>query len=873
MDTPDITSTAENVNSPDLNSAAASDTQTAGEYPIDRQHLDPFLYRLIDAAGATPGCFVIAGFGELPNSDASWRVLPPKIRVIPNDGDAFDAMIAAVEDINRTPGLNAYASIGLFKAHSLWVKKDSLSKGSEADLIGSLAAVGDFDQKHDAATWRERFPLTPHVVEETSAGNFQPWTFLDRPYPPDELKPVLQALATACGSDKTHSCEHVFRLPGTWNWPTEKKARDYGRALAPQRAKLVESNNIGKPGRTLEQLRTAILAKSPTAFDKVERERAEFDWGKPHRDLPPGTLRTEYDAKLVRKLSQTDVNRSDAAFRQILAMAHAGYTPNEVKAALERHSDLPVMGHYEEKGEHAEAAIERDINKVFSEPLPASSLHDAAALGGAQGTQSDGLKIEAGGAVVSLSDQGKTVETFLQHRFMTVHNGQPVRTLLRRQGEWYVWTGTRYETLTDDDMKAQLYGFLNTAVVMGAVEGADGNKSFQERPYLPDQKKVNKVFDALKYTIHHKGDVPSFLPGSDIQMFGGEAREFVAVQNGILGFKSEMLWPHEPQFFSVNTLGFAYDKKATCPLFEGFLRSLFPGDQEAIDTLQEIFGYLVSGETSLEKMFLLHGPGRSGKSTIAHVLRYLMGVENCKSFTFDQLCEAHGMQDFIGKTLLTIKDAHIDTWKRRSGVERMKMMSGNDDLSVPRKYLPDWNGKLSGRILILTNNEPRLDDDSSVIASRIIPIKLNQTFLGKEDHTLLEKKLKPELAGIFNWSRTGWQRLMARGQFIIPASAQELSENLETNSSAVGQFVRDYCLLGPEHEVGDGDPLWIVWKHWCRHNDEQPGTRMGFFRKLRSAVHTIKRCRASAPNADGQRPWGYSGITVRPLLASEQLQP
>src|SRR5438067_2467515 len=116
-----ITSPAEEVNLAALSLAVSTAAaQTVREYPIDRQHLDPFLYRLIAAAGNAPGCFVIFAAGEMPNSDASWRDLGRHTRVVENGPDAFDRMVASIEELGRTPGLNLYVSIGLFKPRNEW---------------------------------------------------------------------------------------------------------------------------------------------------------------------------------------------------------------------------------------------------------------------------------------------------------------------------------------------------------------------------------------------------------------------------------------------------------------------------------------------------------------------------------------------------------------------------------------------------------------------------------------------------------------------------------------------------------------------------------------------------------------------------------
>jgi putative DNA primase/helicase len=46
-----------------------------------------------------------------------------------------------------------------------------------------------------------------------------------------------------------------------------------------------------------------------------------------------------------------------------------------------------------------------------------------------------------------------------------------------------------------------------------------------------------------------------------------------------------------------------------------FLARLWPDDAQSIDALQEIFGYVLTSDTSQQKAFLIVGPPRSGKGT------------------------------------------------------------------------------------------------------------------------------------------------------------------------------------------------------------------------------------------------------------------
>ena len=52
---------------------------------------------------------------------------------------------------------------------------------------------------------------------------------------------------------------------------------------------------------------------------------------------------------------------------------------------------------------------------------------------------------------------------------------------------------------------------------------------------------------------------------------------------------------------------------------------MWGGDAESISCLQEWFGYLLTPDTRQQKILMMVGPKRSGRGTIARVLKALAG--------------------------------------------------------------------------------------------------------------------------------------------------------------------------------------------------------------------------------------------------------
>jgi putative DNA primase/helicase len=197
---------------------------------------------------------------------------------------------------------------------------------------------------------------------------------------------------------------------------------------------------------------------------------------------------------------------------------------------------------------------------------------------------------------------------------------------------------------------------------------------------------------------------------------------------------------------------------------------------------------VLTDETKFQKAFILVGPARSGKGTIARVLMHLLGRKNYCGPSLGQLAQTFGMQGLIGKKIAVVPDARLDNRANRSVItEKLLSIIGEDVQDINRKNKPYWSGILRLRVMILSNELPNFKDDTGVIATRSVILQIQVSFLGRED-TELKSKLRAELSGILNWALAGWQRLAARGKFNPPGKG-ELNEELASNASAGKAFV------------------------------------------------------------------------------------
>jgi len=431
-------------------------------------------------------------------------------------------------------------------------------------------------------------------------------------------------------------------------------------------------------------------------------------------------------------------------------------------------------------------------------------------------------------SIIDIAAPFATAKLFLNSCFTAA--GEP--TLYHHRDSFHMWSGTAYREFSETSLRARLYEFLDRCIALDAKG--------KPRPVKPNTAMVGNVVDGLRAAAHLLPSIsaPAWLDHvPDVA-----AEDIIACANGLLHLPTLTLLRHSPRFFNYNVIDVTFDPHAEAPVqWLHFLNELWPNDRQTTDTLQEIFGYCLTGDTRQQKAFLLVGPKRSGKGTLARVLARVVGLDSTVAPTLAGLGTNFGLAPLIGKHVAIISDARLGSRADQHAiVERILSISGEDAITVDRKFLPAWTGRLLTRFIILSNELPRLADASGALASRFIVLVLTNSFYGREDQGLTDR-LFGEMRGILNWSIAGLQRLRGRGYFIQPDSAAEAVQDLEDLGSPIGAFLRDCCVVAPGQMV-EIERLFEVWTEWRKaHGSDHAGTTQTFGRDLRAAVPGLKR--------------------------------
>jgi putative DNA primase/helicase len=463
------------------------------------------------------------------------------------------------------------------------------------------------------------------------------------------------------------------------------------------------------------------------------------------------------------------------------------------------------------------------------------------------------LRIDKGEKVFDSNAPLLIADALIQEHFLSNEH----RTLQYCSDMFWRWNGIQYVELSTGEMRKTIYNFLRDA--------KDATHTGHLESFNPTKFKVDQIIDALRAICHQNHHPASGAAWLD-EREEPNPKYLISFRNGLLNLERWLenpmtsLIPHSPLLLNVNALTFDFNPHAQEPLeWLHFLHAIWPEDPESQQVLQEWTGYLLTHDTRLHKILLIVGPPRSGKGTIGRILRELLGLFNVVGPTLSNLSGEFGLQPFLNKMLALISDVRLKGRGNNSAIiERLLSISGEDPLTINRKFLPPLTVQLPTRIMMMSNELPDLRDASGALAKRYLVLTLTKSWLGNED-TALFYRLREELPGILLWALQGLAQLQKRGRFTQPVSSIQTIEELEAMTSPIKAFIAEKCAIKPQARVLVAT-LFDAWRIWC-HTTGYPhaGNIQSFGKNLRAAFPAIE---TSRPQGDLTRERYYQGISL-----------
>lgn len=299
-----------------------------------------------------------------------------------------------------------------------------------------------------------------------------------------------------------------------------------------------------------------------------------------------------------------------------------------------------------------------------------------------------------------------------------------------------------------------------------------------------------------------------------------------------------------------------------CPTWLAFLNQALQGDAGAIRLLQQWGGYSLSGDTSLEKLLFVYGPGGSGKSTAINTIADIMG-----DYAINVGMETLTAQKHQGHTqeLARLRGARM---ARASEIEkgapwaeaRIKMLTGRDKITARFMRQDDFEFAPEFKLTVFGNSRPTLRDVDDGMRRRLLFLPfMHQPHV--KDPTLKDR-LRAEWGGILSWLIAGCLDWQANG-LAVPEVARAATDEYFAGQDVFGQWLAECCEVGPTYAETTAK-LWESWSRYAYAAGAEPGSKTAKFPETLTQ-HQFK----SIKDTKGIRGCGYSGLRLRPAERDE----
>ena len=390
---------------------------------------------------------------------------------------------------------------------------------------------------------------------------------------------------------------------------------------------------------------------------------------------------------------------------------------------------------------------------------------------------------------------------------------------------------------------------------------------FNGRPYYYNgciYVALGKDWDAFNSLVLRIADKCRLQPGDKIRLEGvkktcrGEVslkviepdNSIIVLRNGVLDLRTNTFHKFNKKFKQVTQMNFDYDPEAVPNVWtDYFLDSVL--DEAAQRVLQEFMGaiFIDRRDVKIEKMLILYGAGRNGKSVIQSTLIGLLGEDNVKTLSISDLVSGserkQNMASINGKRLNYCSELQPREFEN---VAPVKALISGEPFEVRLVFVNNFTAHNIPLMMANTNRIPYMKDPSHGFGARFIILPFERVIEEQNQNKQLAKELQKEYSGILNWMLAGRQRLIANNyEFSVPQRLKDLVSECQAESSTVLQFMKakDYnrSILDMGYEIRwlKAQPLFFAYHKWCAENDVRPETEKRFYITLKEVGFSHKR--------------------------------
>ena len=327
------------------------------------------------------------------------------------------------------------------------------------------------------------------------------------------------------------------------------------------------------------------------------------------------------------------------------------------------------------------------------------------------------------------------------------------------------------------------------------------------------------------------------VPGMSRSEFDADKYLFNC-QNGTIELKTGTLREHRADDYITRISPVAYDPNADCSAWTKFLDETLQGDQEMLLFIKKSTGYCLSGDTSEEILFLVHGPAATGKSTFMEAVKSAIGdySKTCDFETFlKQKDSGRPRNDIAGLAgARLVSSCEVEEGKALAE-NIIKNVTGGDTISARFLFKEFFEYEPQFKLWLICNHAPKVDPQDGAMWRRILRIPFILIVPKEKRDKRLKTMLKdPAIGGvqILKWAVEGFLLWQAEG-LQIPETVVQATEEYRKSCDYLADFFSEVCDLSDPQAWMSTAQLFDAYKKYCDANEIKHTMNMvSFSRKL-----------------------------------------
>jgi putative DNA primase/helicase len=302
----------------------------------------------------------------------------------------------------------------------------------------------------------------------------------------------------------------------------------------------------------------------------------------------------------------------------------------------------------------------------------------------------------------------------------------------------------------------------------------------------------------------------------------------INLQNGTFEFTANgwALRGFNADDFITYQLPFHHTPDATCPMFDKYLSHVLP-DPESRILLQEFSGYIFT-PLHFEKMLVLYGSGRNGKSVFFNILQALIGIENILTYSLGLFNHEYNRAKLTNVLLnySSEKGADLNT-------ETFKALISGEPQQAREPYGKSFTLRNKVRFIMNANELPKETEQTSAFFERWLIIPFDKYIEPEErDERLAKNIIAQELPGVFNWLLGGLNRIMTQAKFSDCKKADVALNEFKRQSDNVALFVEEFNYITSSASKDALADLYSEYKVFCHDDGYKPCGKNKFSQRL-----------------------------------------